>query len=409
MKNFKKICFAVIVLLISIINKNNIAFAADDYNDTFSGAYNLGTLNYKMVDDSGKWKFKGILLFAQRGIYNEYTNRQVKQFATELGSCAYIINSGTVYNWTCNNKPIIQETDINNLTIDKIGNKTQADLLNIKKDYKSFLANKGSKADIIYDYAESAIALANRIISYNSNARIYFTLPDIEYHALADCYFDEYSTLVKYFRTKMGTTKWGKNIEGFYIGTEAVVPYYTNFNINNQRDFDNPLLRLTKDLANEYFGKQKKLIWIPYIGADESASRHLERIGYVTDYCDLFDYVVVQSTAPFAEALANGNQTLINNYMSNIDIIAQSAACNRMKKADGSYVCPRKLYNTKIGFELEYSPADSLWRRGSSESAYNKCVNKIGTNKYNYPIIYYMGGPAEFNTSYPIVRNYYLS
>jgi len=367
---------------------------SDDGDDPDDGDNETEDDEYTIIDDSDEWSFKGILLYAHNGIYPKYTDNQVKKLATELGDCAYIINSGEVYNWTYgNNTPIIQTGHINTLSSETMRN-----------EYLGYLSKPSY--NMLEDYADSAMALAREILSYNANARIYFTLPGMRYKALAAYYEDAYRELIEYIRDEMGSTLWNKNVEGFYIGTEdAVEQWYINFNYNVQRDFEAQTMKVIKNLDNDYFCNIKNLIWIPFIGVDDASDTRLERIGYVADYSNLFDYVILQSGATFAE----GKGKSVEESLDNAQLIVDSSLRNRMYNRNGKYITPSKPYDTVIGFELEYSPEDNEWRAGSSQDAYEECLDMIGDDKGQFPIVYYMGGPNEFDAAFDEVKSYLVN
>ena len=245
-------------------------------------------------------------------------------------------------------------------------------------------------------YVSNVVALAERLIAYNSACKIWFGFPPIIDGCLpaAIRYNYYYNKNILYpIRTQMiNNGHWG-NVEGFYYGTESITQWYTKFNtsaINNQ--FDNVVVKNMKDLSDNVHSVGKKMLWIPYY-RDVSGYEDVMRDGYVINKTNIFDKAILQPSYYFTPDVGTANLTLINNCIT-------SQAC---KYANGSIVGGSKTSSTEIGAEMEID--DCIITGGSAGTAqdylnrYNSYASTFSSRVGSRPLAFYAGGPDSLLNS----------
>lgn len=182
--------------------------------------------------------------------------------------------------------------DIYTLTAEDLGleSDSEFDLTNaqekiIRDSYVTPADNKST----INQQIDYEIELAKRILAINPNAKFWFSLPHTKIIEGATFYAEHYMDVI-YPKVKIAFSEeeFEKNVGGLYWSTEDAGG--NAFDVENQVDFGNPAVKAAKYCSDILHEDNKTLMWIPYT----SAGRQYERIGFISNLTDVFDYVYMQ-------------------------------------------------------------------------------------------------------------------
>ncbi|SDW66061.1 hypothetical protein SAMN05444487_10562 [Marininema mesophilum] len=248
---------------------------------------------------------------------------------------------------------------------------------NSENNYKSVLAPK-------------VVDLANRIISKNSNAKIWIGTPGVDASIASTSYtpINNYLTTVK---NSLGSTKWSNNVVGVYMNMEAI---WGNVDYSNL--MTNPSIKLMNDLSySVHTSLAKKFMWAPYYGYGTSAATLIKNMGYVVNKTNIFDLVLIQPHYYFDSTVK-----------SNLDGVYYSVQKQAVTYRDGVVVVP-KTSSTVIGVDMEgdwhlrYPSVDSTYI-----DRYNEQVNKYTSLKGNYPFAFYIGYGSDGSDLVALTASY---
>ncbi len=148
-------------------------------------------------------------------------------------------------------------------------------------------------------FVDDSVTLALRIIKEDKKAKIWFCFPIHAQPNIAEYYIKPYKEEIiagiKKRLDKVNKNIWFDNIIGFYYSNEDIPRWYTLFD-KNEKNFirTNPIVKTMNALSTTVKNQYKKMmLWIPYLG---DSPGNIERVGYVANETNIFDYVLVQPT-----------------------------------------------------------------------------------------------------------------
>lgn len=269
--------------------------------------------------------FKGLLLYVGTRYHLSkgylYSEDNIRALATKLGDTRLIINCDpNVSRWTFNSRSPFSRADIDTPTPwEFFGGGMDFET---QKGYElTHFDNTALVEDAYVDYLPFAIDLAKKLLQYNSNLKLWFTLP------ISVNYFTAFAHMsLPYFiefcdRIMIEEPNIWEHIEGFYYNAEGGFewwsgsgwddsdPIETNSSMNCMAQFKNYL---------NLQGYNKKTMCIPFLA---TATQNKSRI--ISAYnSQVFDYVIVPASYNFswANTALRDHYTWINEQVHSIHI-----------------------------------------------------------------------------------------
>lgn len=291
-----------------------------------------------------------------------------------------------------NEKQAITMADVENLTVDMIGDPNRYDI--IKGEYFATAEPKIKANYHMDEYVNLAVETSRRIVAINPNARLWLSVPLAEcLHALTDLFSESWVYCVHAIKKALDAEIWDKNLQGiYYCGEDIVTSGYTKFDpFVPEQDFNNPIVRSMRKVSDVVHSYGKNMLWIPYY--DPTAPSAIN-MGYVVNLTNIFDTVIIQPSYFFNAAREKG-----------LEIISKSIECQAVLDPEGNIIGGKKISDTLIGFEMEidsqfFDDESYVPRYYAYEQAFGKFVGK-------YPTAYYAGYPETLLKVSDIITKFF--
>ena len=289
--------------------------------------------------------------------YPEFTTRDIERM-TEMGMDQFLlIHLVDVMGYRDDDgelQQIVTPEDIENMDIELTNASDEIGLIGAQDTFMRALLdrNRRDPNTTLNSLADDAIELAWRILDVNPDAQLWFTFPNTVIAPLSHLYYEPF--IEHYYnriKDEFYGEVWDNNVAGFYFAKEEVPPYHLPFNTDNMAYFDNPVVKLMRDLSRVIHADDKFFLWIPFTHQDGLApgTERSRRLGYVANHTDIFDYVIIQPNHLFDRMVTQ-----------NLETIRQSALQNAVLNHNGDVIGGEKTSSTIVSLMVELEMKEFL-------------------------------------------------
>lgn len=259
-------------------------------------------------------------------------------------------------------------------------------------------------------FANDSLDLAVRLIQKDPSVKIWFTFPLPISSNLIDHYTQIYKEkIVDGIKSKLDDINpdyWRNNVVGFYYAHEDVPIGYTVFEKKDNAYLQtNPVVKSMGQLADIVHNRENKLfMWIP---CSQSNTVNIERIGYIANTTDFFDYCIIQPNRIFSssEYISKGTGDdeiqILNDVPEagkeiRVRVNCQSGQSLKVTVLDGSkWVAYKNEVNGESTLEFTFKPWRELYTiiatvndNGESKTFFKTIfLNHLGRTDLNIPTI----------------------